>query len=195
MFISLEQALENLKSGKMILLADEKDRENEADLICSADLLNVNHLNFMINYAKGLVCVPLSETLAQKIGLELMIKENQGTLKTAFTVSIDAKQGITSGISSRDRVATIKTLLQPNVTINDFEIPGHVFPLIAHKDGLNIRKGHTEAAVKLMELINHSPVAVICETLDENGEPLRGQSLMDFSLKHGIGILKISELL
>lgn len=192
---NIKMALEELKLGKFILITDDHDRENEADLCCLAELVTTEHVNFMINHARGLMCVPLSFEKALEIGLPLMVKENAETLKTAFTLTIDAKTGISSGISSRDRAYTVKLLTKENVTIKEFETPGHVFPLIAHPKLLEKRQGHTEAAVEMAILANAQPITVICETLNDSGEPLRGEELLKFAQNHQIRIVSISEIL
>lgn len=192
---NIKMALEDLKKGKFILITDDHDREDEADLCCLADLVTTAHVNFMINHARGLMCVPVSFEKAQEIGLPLMVAANTGTLKTAFTITIDAKTGISSGISSRDRAYTIKLLTKKAVTINEFETPGHVFPLIAHPELLKKRKGHTEAAVEMAILAGSRPITVICETLNQEGEPLRGSELVEFAKNHQIRVVSINEII
>lgn len=191
---NVKSAILELKFGKFILITDDHDRENEADLCCLAELVTTEHVNFMINHARGLMTVPLSFEKAKEIGLPLMVQENVNTLKTAFTLTIDAKEGITSGISSRDRAYTVKLLTAENISIKNFETPGHVFPLIAHPELLAKRQGHTEAAIEMAKLSNAKPVMVICETLNDSGEPLRGKELVDFANKHQIRVISIDEI-
>lgn len=189
------EALEDLKSGRFILVCDEETRENEADLIMAAEFVTKEHVNFMINHGRGLICTPMSNTKAIQLDLPLMIKEHIGTLETAFTVSVDAIDGTHTGISSKDRAFTIKKLSDPSSLPSDFARPGHIFPLIANPGGVFIRPGHTEATVDLLNLAKLSPVGVLCETLNESGDPLKGQELFEFAKKHGFILLSIVELL
>lgn len=193
--MTIEKALEDIKAGKFVLVCDDKERENEADLIMSAEFVDVSHVNFMINHGKGLICAPMSKARAQELELPLMVKEHEGTMETAFTLSVDAKEGTHTGISSHDRAITLKALSDKTKVASDFARPGHIFPLIAWEGGVLKRNGHTEAAVDLMELSGLSPVAVICETLDEEGNPLKGETLEKYAQKHGIKIISILDLI
>jgi 3,4-dihydroxy 2-butanone 4-phosphate synthase/GTP cyclohydrolase II len=192
---SIQSILNDLKKGKFVLVCDEVDRENEADLVMAAEFVTNEKVNFMINHGRGLICVPMSQSTAERLELPLMIREHVGTLETAFTVSVDAKFGIGSGISSLDRATTIRLLSNKNSSPQDFHKPGHIFPLIAHVEGLKKRKGHTEAAVELMKLSGLQPVAVLCETLNEEGIPLKGEALIDFAERHYLKITSIVELM
>lgn len=193
--LTITEKIKHLKAGGFLLVTDDHNREDEADLLCVGESVTTEQINFMITYAKGLICVPISDSWAKSKTLPLMIKENTGSLITAFTITLDAKAGITTGISSRDRAYTIRLLADKNSSLDDFERPGHIFPLIANANGLKTRQGHTEAAVELMDLCGVSPVAVICETLDEVGDPLKGMKLQTFSENHQIPILSIKEIL
>lgn len=188
-------AIEDLKAGKFVLICDDIDRENEADLVMAASKVEATHVNFMINHAKGLICVPMTPERAKELKLDLMVTQNNGTLNTAFTVTVDAAKGIGSGISSKDRAHTIKCLALDECTAQDFERPGHIFPLIAHAGGLKARRGHTEASVELLKMADLTPVAVICETLDEEGNPLKGKTLLEFAQSHNIKIISIAQIL
>ena len=190
----LKNILEDLKNKKFILLCDEPDRENEADLIMAAEFVTKEHVNFMINHGRGLICAPLTKERALKLDLPLMIKEHEGSTFTAFTVSIDAKVGISSGISSADRARTLYLLSQPNTLPDQFVKPGHIFPLIAHEKGVMFRSGHTEATVALLSLAGLIPVGVLCETLNNEGIPLKGEALNQFAKIHQLNIYSIAEL-
>jgi 3,4-dihydroxy 2-butanone 4-phosphate synthase/GTP cyclohydrolase II len=187
--------LEDLKNGHLVLVTDDHQRENEADLLLAAEFVTVDKINFFFNHARGLITTPISSTISKKLNLPLMVSENEGSLKTAFTVSIDAIAGTHSGISSADRALTIKKLSDPKALSSDFDRPGHVFPLIAHDEGVKRRPGHTEAAIDLMKLAGLNQVAVLCETLNENGEALRGQELQAFADLFKIKIISIKEIL
>lgn len=192
---SIEQAILDLKAGKFILVCDDQSREDEADLIMAAQFVTKEHVNFMINNGRGLICVPLSNETAKRLDLPLMVHEHIGTYETAFTVSVDVKKGTHTGISSHDRALTISALGSLNSLPSDFVRPGHVFPLIAWKEGVLVRPGHTEASVDLMELAGLNPVAVLCETLSTEGVPLKGQELIDFAKLFHITIISIVDLI
>jgi 3,4-dihydroxy 2-butanone 4-phosphate synthase/GTP cyclohydrolase II len=189
------KALSELKSGRFILVCDDETREDEADLIMAAQFVTKEHVNFMINNGRGLICVPLSEATAKRLNLSLMVSEHAGTLETAFTVSVDFKKGTHTGISSQDRALTISALGDGKSLPEDFARPGHVFPLIAWEEGVLVRPGHTEASVDLMKLAGLNPVAVLCETLSDQGVPLKGKVLTDFANEFGIPIISITELI
>jgi 3,4-dihydroxy 2-butanone 4-phosphate synthase/GTP cyclohydrolase II len=194
-FESIEKAIEELKAGRFILVCDDESREDEADLIMAAQFVTKEHVNFMINNGRGLICVPLSLEIAQRLKLPLMIADHVGTLETAFTVSVDVKKGTHTGISSQDRALTINALGDLKSVPEDFTRPGHVFPLIAWDEGVLVRAGHTEASVDLMKLAGLNPVAVLCETLSEEGVPLKGSPLSDFANKFNIPLVSITELI
>lgn len=194
MMEKLKGIIDDLKAGQLVLVTDRHDREDEADLLMAAEFITVEKMNFFLNYARGLITNPITSEIAKKLALPLMVPENAGTLQTAFTVSIDAVEGTHTGISSRDRMLTIKKLSSSLAVASDFERPGHVFPLIAHDEGVLVREGHTEAGVDLLKLAGLYPVAVLCETLNENGEALRGEELLEFSRKFKIKIISVEEI-
>ncbi len=191
---SVEEAIANLKKGNLILVTDSRDREDEADLLMAAEFITTEKINFMINHARGLITNPVSSAVAKKLNLTLMVPENLGTLQTAFTVSIDAAVGTHTGISSKDRALTIKKMTEVQACATDFERPGHVFPLIAHELGVFAREGHTEAAIELMKLAGLYQVAVLCETLNEQGEALKGAELIEFSKTYKLKIVAIDDI-
>ncbi len=191
---SIAKALHELKSGRFILVCDSESREDEADLIMAAEFVETSHVNFMINNCRGLICVPMSASVAKKLDLPLMVREHAGTFETGFTVSVDVKKGTHTGISSRDRALTIRALSDPKSHAQDFARPGHIFPLIAWEEGVLVRPGHTEASVDLMKLAGLLPVAVLCETLNSEGEALKGQGLREFSKQFNIPIISIEDL-
>lgn len=195
MYSSITKALEELKNGRFVLVSDEVSRENEADLLMAAEFVTSEHINFLINHARGLICAPLTKEIAKNLELPLMVAEHHGTKETAFTVSVDAKIGTHTGISSADRATTLKLLSKKSASPSDFVRPGHVFPLIAWDEGVLIRPGHTEAAVDLLKLASLNPVAVLCETLNEDGVALKGKELFDFSLRFNIPLIAITDLI
>lgn len=190
----MKEIIDDLKAGKLVLVTDSHDREDEADLLMAAEFITVEKINFFLNHARGLITNPVSSAVARQLGLTLMVPENAGTLQTAFTISIDAVHGTHTGISSRDRAITIKKISDPNAGPSDFERPGHVFPLIAHDAGVLGREGHTEAAIDLMKLAGLIEAAVLCETLNENGDALKGDELIAYSRKHNIRIVSIEDI-
>lgn len=195
MYSSISEAIAELKNGRFVLVSDDESRENEADLLMAAEFVTSVHINFLINHARGLICAPLTNQIAKKLNLPLMITEHQGTTETAFTVSVDAKEGTHTGISSADRATTLKLLAEKSARPSDFVRPGHIFPLIAWDEGVLVRAGHTEAAVDLLKLAKLTPVAVLCETLNEEGIALKGEELALFSQKFNIPIITISNLI
>ncbi len=188
------EAIEDLKSGKIIIVVDDEDRENEGDFLALADLTTADTINFMITHGKGLVCCPITNKLAHKLELPLMVSENTETLKTAFTVPIDHISNQT-GISAYERADTIRALVDPESKATDFKRPGHMFPLIAVDGGVLERPGHTEAAIDLAKLCGASPAGVICEITNEDGSMSRLPDLMVFAKKHNMKILSIEELI
>lgn len=191
---NIDAALADLKAGHLVLVTDDSERENEADLLLAAQFITVDKVNFFFNHARGLITNPISSEIAKKLDLPLMVPANMGSLMTGFTVSIDAVSGIHSGISSADRMTTIKKLSDPFARPSDFQRPGHVFPLIAHDGGVFARAGHTEAAIELMKLAGLHPVAVLCETLNTEGNALKGDELMAFAKFYRIKIVAINEI-
>ena len=190
----IEAVLNDLKAGHLVLVTDDHNREDEADLLLAAQFITVEKINFFLNHARGLITNPISSEISKKLNLPLMVPSNEGTMNTAFTVSLDAINGTHSGISSIDRATTIKKLSDSQSAAHDFSRPGHVFPLIAHDQGVLARPGHTEAAIDLMKLAGLNQVAVLCETLNIKGNPLRGQELLDFAKTFKILIVSINEI-
>ena len=190
----IEDIIRDLKAGHLILITDDHDREDEADLLLAAEFITVEKINFFLNHARGLITNPISSTISKKLNLPLMVRENEGTMQTAFTVSVDAIIGTHTGISSFDRALTIKKLSDPNTIASDFERPGHVFPLIAHDEGVMARAGHTEAAIDLMKMAKLNQVAVLCETLNSEGNALKGEELLEFAKTFKIKIVSINEI-
>jgi 3,4-dihydroxy 2-butanone 4-phosphate synthase/GTP cyclohydrolase II len=195
MISEVKDIINSFKNGDMIILVDDEDRENEGDLIISAEHLTADLINFMITFGKGLVCAPISSNIAKKLKLPLMQGVNN-EMQTAYTASVDLKgNGVTTGISADDRYKTIKGLLDKNSTRDDFNVPGHIFPLRAMDGGVLRRAGHTEAAIDLCKLAGHTEVAVICEIINSDGTMARMQDLIDFSNEHKIPIGTIKDLI
>jgi 3,4-dihydroxy 2-butanone 4-phosphate synthase/GTP cyclohydrolase II len=195
MISEVKDIINSFKNGDMIILVDDEDRENEGDLIISAEHLTADHINFMITFGKGLVCAPISSNIAKKLKLPLMQGVNN-EMQTAYTASVDLKgNGVTTGISADDRYKTIKGLLDKNSTRDDFNVPGHIFPLRAMDGGVLRRAGHTEAAIDLCKLVGHTEVAVICEIINPDGTMARMSDLIDFSKEHKIPIGTIKDLI
>lgn len=193
-FSSIEKAISDLKKGKMIILVDDEKRENEGDLVCSGEKINDKKINFMIKSGRGLVCSPIDEKTAEKFSLQLMTQPKD-RFHSAFTVSVDAAKGVTTGISTKDRAKTVRMLSSPKSKKDDLVSPGHIFPLIAKRGGVLHRAGHTEASVDLMLLGGLSPVAVICEIIKENGEMARLPYLEKFAKKNRLKIFSIKDLI
>ncbi len=194
-FNTIEEAIAELKAGKMIIAVDDEDRENEGDLIMAAEKVTPEAVNFMARFGCGLICVPLTGERVRELGLPLMVDRNTEGQGTAFTVSVDAKENITTGISAFERAQTIKTLIDPGTGPDDLARPGHIFPLMAMEGGVLRRAGHTEAAVDLAKLAGLYPAGVICEVLCEDGHMARVPELMEFAGRHGLKIITIADLI
>lgn len=194
-FDRIEDAIADIKSGKMVVVVDDEDRENEGDLLMAASRVTSKDVNFMAKEGRGLICVPLSEEIAQRLDLGPMVLKSTDRISTNFTVSVDYKQGTTTGISMSDRAKTIKALSDPAAQPNDFSRPGHIFPLIARKGGVLVRAGHTEAAVDLAQLAGLPPVGVVCEIIKDNGEMARLPELRKFSRRSGLKLISIRDLI
>jgi len=194
-FDSIESLIEDLKAGKIIILTDDEDRENEGDLIMAAEKVTPGAINFMISRGRGLVCVPMTADRLTALDLEPMVKSNQDSYGTAFTVSVDAAAGITTGISPGDRARTIKVLSDPNSIPEDIVRPGHVFPLEARAGGVLVRAGHTEATIDLMRLGALAPAGVICEIINDDGTMARLPQLEKFKEKYGLKMGTIADLI
>ena len=195
MFASIEQAIKDLKAGKMIIVVDDENRENEGDFIMPAQTITSIDVNFMARYGRGLICAPLSEEYAKRLDLELMVPRSSDSLQTAFTVSVDAAEHTTTGISVRDRAVTLKLLADEKAKPDDFIRPGHIFPLIAKDGGVLQREGHTEAAVDLAKMAGFAPVGVICEILTEDGSCARLPYLKELAKKFHLNIVTIEDLI
>ena len=194
-FNTIEEAIEEIRNGKPIVIVDDEDRENEGDLFLPAEVATYETINFMINSARGLMCVPLTEERAEELELAFMTEHNTDNHGTAFTVSVDAAEGTTTGISTGDRLKTIKDLVDPSKKAEDFRRPGHMFPLVAKKGGVIERKGHTEAAVDLAGIAGFSKVGVIMEILNEDGTMARRDQLFEFCKKNNLKIITIEDLI
>ncbi len=195
MFNSIEEAIEDIKKGKPIIVVDDEDRENEGDLVIPAQVITEETVNFMIKEARGLMCVPITKERADELELNLMTANNTDSHGTAFTISVDSLEGTTTGISVGDRYRTIKDILNPQKKSKDFKKPGHLFPLIASKGGVLDRKGHTEASVDLAKICGYEPVSVIIEIIKDDGEMARRDDLIEFAKKHDLKIITIDHII
>ena len=193
---SLEEALDDLKAGKLLIVVDDEDRENEGDLVMPADTVTPEAINFIVKYARGLLCMPVIGERLDELQMPLMITQNAGRKdQTAFTVSIDYKVGTTTGISAQDRAATVKAMIDPAVGPEDFTRPGHLFPLRYHPGGVLARPGHTEAIVDLCNLAGMYPAGIVCEMMNEDGSMSRLPQLEEFAEKHDLKILSIAQII
>jgi 3,4-dihydroxy 2-butanone 4-phosphate synthase/GTP cyclohydrolase II len=197
MISTIEEALEDFKAGKMVIIVDDADRENEGDLCIAAEKVTPEAINFMAKYGRGLICLALTEEQCEKLKLPLMVPEDQSDALhgTAFTVSIDARHGVTTGISAYDRAKTILTAIADDAKPEDLVRPGHVFPLKARRGGVLVRAGHTEASVDLARLAGLKPAAVICEIMKDDGTMARLPDLVVFAKEHGLKIVTIADLI
>ena len=194
-FASIDNIIRIAKKGGMFILVDDEKRENEGDLIISTSDSNAKNINFMAKYGRGLICLALDSVQAKRLNLSLMSPVNRSRNKTAFTISIEAEKGITTGISEKDRAKTIKVASKKNVKKSEIVSPGHVFPIIAKDGGVLVRAGHTEASVDISKLAKKNNSAVICEIMNEDGTMARGQDLFNFANKHKLKIGKIEDLI
>lgn len=192
--ISIEQAIEDIRSGKMVILVDDEDRENEGDLTMAAECVTPEAINFMAKYGRGLICLSLTGEKADELDLPMMVNKNTSPFETGFTVSIEAKRGVTTGISAADRATTIQTAVAQDARAEDLVSPGHIFPLRARDGGVMVRVGQTEGSVDLARLAGMTPAGVICEIMDDDGTMARMPALETFSEEHGIGICTIADL-
>ena len=190
----IRSALDSFKKGGFVIVTDDEKRENEGDLFLLASAATKEKLAFMIRYTSGVICVAMTEARSRELHLPLMVKNNQDTKRTAFTVTVDAKAGITTGISAEERANTIRTLADSKATAEDFVRPGHIFPLIAHENGLLGRQGHTEAVVEMCRMVGDVEVGVISELVNEDGSMMRGSALQQFSVQHQIPVVTIATL-
>lgn len=196
-FSTVEEAIEAIRKGQVVIVADNEDRENEGDLICAAETITPEIINFMATEARGLICLPITQELASKLNLNAMSSVNTDTEETAFTVSIDGipDKGITTGISAKDRANTIKLCLEKNTQPDDLRRPGHVFPLIARDGGVLVRQGQTEAAVDLASLAGLNPAGVICEIANPDGSMARRDELFTFAKKHDLPFITVEQII
>ncbi len=192
---AIPEILEDMRNGRMVVLVDAEERENEGDLIVPAQMATPDAINFMAKHGRGLVCLALTQARAHELGLEAMVRRNDSRNRTAFTQSIEAREGISTGISAHDRARTVATAIDPTKGADDVVSPGHVFPLVAREGGVLIRAGHTEASVDLSRLAGLYPAAVICEIMNDDGTMARLPDLVAFAKAHGIKIGSIEELI
>lgn len=190
----IEAALEDIRNGKMVILVDDEDRENEGDLVAAAELATAETINFMARHGRGLICLSLTEERADELELPLMVSDNSSSFGTAFTISIEARKGVTTGISAADRARTIQVAVADNTTARDLARPGHIFPLRAKKGGVMVRAGQTEGSVDLARLAGLKPAGVICEIMNEDGTMARRPQLETFAGQHGMKIISIADI-
>ncbi|SDH70103.1 bifunctional 3,4-dihydroxy-2-butanone-4-phosphate synthase/GTP cyclohydrolase II [Pseudomonas panipatensis] len=192
---SIEELVEDIRQGKMVILMDDEDRENEGDLIMAAECIRTEDINFMAKHARGLICMPMSRERCERLGLPLMVQRNGSGFGTKFTVSIEAAEGVTTGISAADRARTVQAAAAKNAVAADIVSPGHIFPLMAQPGGVLARAGHTEAACDLARMAGFEPSGVICEIMNDDGSMARRPELETFAQQHGIKIGTIAELI
>src|SRR5215475_5282510 len=194
-FDSIESVVAEVRKGKMVIVVDDADRENDGDLIMAGQFITPAAVNFMAKHGRGLICVPTTSERLQQLGIERMVRQNRETFKTDFQISVDAARNITSGISAGDRAETIRIMADPTAVPEDLIQPGHVFPLRARPGGVLQRAGHTEAAVDLVKLAGCRPIAVICEIMSDDGSMARLPELLKFAKKHRLKICTIADLI
>ena len=193
-FSTIEDALEDVGQGKMIVIVDDEDRENEGDLMIAAEKATPEVINFMAKFGRGLICLTLTESRTRDLGLNMMVDDNQSTFETPFTVSIDARQGVTTGISAADRAHTIKVAIDPDSARSDLVKPGHIFPLRAKNGGVLVRMGQTEASVDMARIAGLQPYGVICEIMNDDGTMARVSQLTQFIKVHGLKMITTKDL-
>lgn len=196
-FNRIEEAIEDFKNGKPLIVADDEDRENEGDLICSAQFVTPELVNFITKECRGIVCLAISDEIAKNLDLPQMVEHNTESMQTAFSLSIDASQkyGVTTGVSAYDRAKTIEVAIAPDAQPSDLRRPGHLFPCVARKGGVLKRCGHTEAVVDLAKLCGHRPAGIMCEIMKEDGTMMRRDDLFEFAHKYGFKIITVSDLI
>ncbi len=194
-FVSIEEALDEIRQGRMVVVVDDEDRENEGDLTMAAQFVTPDAINFMAKFGRGLICLALTEQRADRLGLYPMAQDNRSRFETAFTVSIEAREGVTTGISAADRARTIQVAIDPRTKPGDLVQPGHVFPLRAKPGGVLERSGQTEAAVDLARLAGLNPAGVICEVMNEDGTMARVPDLIEYSRRHDIKMVTVADLI
>ena len=195
MFNTISEAIEDLKQGKMVIVVDDANRENEGDLTIAAEKITPEIINFMLLHARGIICLAITEERARELGLAPMVTNNTSSHQTPFTVTIDAKEGVTTGVSARDRAKTILTAISENCAPSDLVKPGHVFPLTSQKGGVLVRTGHTEGAVDLARLAGLKPSAVICEIMNEDGSMSKFPELRNLAEKYNLKICTIADII
>jgi 3,4-dihydroxy 2-butanone 4-phosphate synthase / GTP cyclohydrolase II len=191
----VQHALAEMQAGKMVILVDDEDRENEGDLVLAAEKVTPEHINFMATHARGLICLAMSDQLIAKLDLPMMVRDNQASLGTAFTVSIEARHGVSTGISARDRATTISAAIADDASPSSVVSPGHIFPLRARAGGVLVRTGQTEGSVDLARLAGLKAAGVICEIMREDGEMARRPELETFAAKHGLLLLSVADMI
>jgi 3,4-dihydroxy 2-butanone 4-phosphate synthase/GTP cyclohydrolase II len=194
-FATIEEAVQEIRAGRMLVVVDDEDRENEGDLLMAADKATPESVNFMAKHGRGIICMPMLGERLDDLQVSMMVSDNTAPLGTAFTVSVDARRGVTTGTSAYDRAVTIRTLVDPRTRSEDLTRPGHIFPLRAMPGGVLRRAGHTEAAVDLARLAGCAPAGVICEVLDEDGGMARLPELMQLARTHGLKVITIKALI
>jgi 3,4-dihydroxy 2-butanone 4-phosphate synthase / GTP cyclohydrolase II len=193
-FASIEEAVAEISEGRMIIIVDDEDRENEGDLVCAAEKVTPEVINFMARHARGLICLPLTEERCDELHLTTQVADNTSYLGTAFTVSIDARKGVTTGISAADRATTILAAVDPQTKPQDLARPGHIFPLRAKKGGVLVRAGQTEASVDIARIAGLYPAGVICEIMNEDGTMARLRQLKEFAATHNLKMITVADL-
>jgi 3,4-dihydroxy 2-butanone 4-phosphate synthase/GTP cyclohydrolase II len=191
---SIDDAVKDIRDGKMIIIVDDEDRENEGDLVCAAEMITPEMINFMAVHGRGLVCMPMTEERCDELHLPQQTSDNTSSMGTAFTISIEAREGVTTGISAADRARTILTAVHPNTRPSDLARPGHIFPLRAKRGGVLVRPGQTEASVDLVRIAGLQPAAVICEIMNDDGTMARMAELEEFAEKHSLKIVSVADL-
>ncbi|MDD5766693.1 MAG: 3,4-dihydroxy-2-butanone-4-phosphate synthase, partial [Candidatus Marinimicrobia bacterium] len=194
-FNTVPSAVEDIKNGKFVIVVDDENRENEGDFILAAEKATPESVNYMAKYARGLLCVGLTQERARELDLGLMVQDNTALHQTRFTVSVDLKKGTTTGISAFDRAATIQAIVDPKTKADDLGRPGHVFPIIARSGGVLRRTGHTEASVDLTKLAGLQPISVMCEIMGEDGNMARGEALHKLAKSHGVKIITVESII
>ncbi|SEB08002.1 3,4-dihydroxy-2-butanone-4-phosphate synthase [Variovorax sp. YR216] len=194
-FDSVDSAIAAIGRGEFVVVVDDESRENEGDLIVAADAITPEGIGFMLRHTSGLICVSISGDVADRLQLPPMVAQNSESFQTAFTVSVDKRTGVSTGISASDRAATLRALADPHSVAADFVRPGHVFPLRARSGGVMVRPGHTEAAQDLVRLAGREPAGVLCEIVNEDGEMARRPDLFRFARSHGLAIITIAQLI
>jgi 3,4-dihydroxy 2-butanone 4-phosphate synthase / GTP cyclohydrolase II len=192
---AVQTALARIRAGGMVIMVDDEDRENEGDLAMAAEFVTLEAINFMARHGRGLICLSLTEERVTRLNLPMMAADNRSPRSTAFTVSIDARHGMTTGISARERAETIRAAVAPDARAEDLVTPGHIFPLRARRGGVLVRSGHTEGSVDLARLAGCHPAGVICEIMRDDGEMARMPELIQIAAEHDLPLLKIADLI